>query len=77
MSERVPEDIYKRVTQLVKYYYKLKERCRKLERDIIYATHAQEEGMPRGGGTGDPTAQKAEKIMRLKSEIDRKIRAIE
>lgn len=75
--KRIPDDVYYRNTQLCKSYYKLKKRRKAQEREILYASSGPGDGMPHGSGTGDPTAQKAEKLLRLLAETDRQITAVE
>lgn len=74
--ERIPEDVYKRVTQVCKDYRTLLRRQREIYTDVIYGTRDRGGGR-NGSGISDPTARQAEKIMRLKGEIERKIKAVE
>ena len=74
---RIPKEVYQRNARLAKcYYFWLKQR-RDIERDILYASAGPGDGMPRGGGNGDPTAAKAEKLIARLEEVDKKIRALQ
>lgn len=74
---RIPKEVYQRNARLAKcYYFWLKQR-RDIERDILYASAGPGDGMPRGGGNGDPTAAKAEKLIARLGEVDRKIHALQ
>lgn len=74
---RIPKEVYQRNARLAKcYYFWLKQR-RDIERDILYASAGPWDGMPRGGGNGDPTAAKVEKLIARLEEVDKKIRALQ
>lgn len=52
------------------------KRLKQIERDILYSGTPPANGMPHASGTGDPTAAKAERLVRLKADTERKVQAI-
>ena len=68
--------MYARNTALCKSYRILLKRLRQIERDILYSGTPPANGMPHASGTGDPTAAKAERLVRLKADTERKVQAI-
>ena len=73
---KLDPDVYSRCVATAKGYYRMLQRQREIEEEIIHETYAPD-GQPRGSGTGDPTARKVEKILQRQRENDRKIRAVE
>ena len=73
---KLDPDVYSRCVATAKGYYRMLQRQKEIEEEIIHETHAPD-GQPRGSGTGDPTARKVEKILQRQRENDRKIRAVE
>lgn len=73
---KLDPDVYSRCVATAKGYYRMLQRQREIEEEIIHETHAPD-GQPRGNGTGDPTGRKVEKILQRQRENDRKIRAVE
>ena len=73
---KLDPDVYSRCVATAKGYYRMLQRQREIEEEIIHETHAPD-GQPRGSGTGDPTARKVEKILQRQRENDKKIRAVE
>ena len=70
MSERIPKKVYKDCTRLAKSYYDLIEQRRQIEKEILYGSSGPSDGMPHGSGAGNPTALKAEKLIREKEQVD-------
>ena len=71
MSEkRIPKEVYKDCTRLAKSYYDLIEQRRQIEKEILYGSSGPSDGMPHGSGAGNPTAMKAEKLIREKEQVD-------
>lgn len=77
MTENIPKDIYSRCVILAKSYYSLLERRRETEREILLSSPPPRDGMPGHTGVGNPTAAKAERLMRRSAELDRKIKALQ
>ena len=73
---KLDPDVYSRCVATAKGYYRMLQRQKEIEEEIIHETHAPD-GQPRGSGMGDPTARKVEKILQRQRENDRKIRAVE
>ena len=81
---KLDPDVYSRCVATAKGYYRMLQRQKEIEEEIIHETYAPD-GQPRGSGTGDPcqcshptpTARKVEKILQRQRENDRKIRAVE
>lgn len=69
--------MYQRNVRLAKCYYFWLRQRRDIQRDILYASAAPGDGMPRASGNGDPTAAKAEKLIARLAEVDRKIDAMQ
>ena len=73
---KLDPDVYSRCVATAKGYYRMLQRQKEIEEEIIHETHTPD-GQPRGSGTGDPTGRKVEKILQRQRESDRKIRAVE
>lgn len=73
---KLDPDVYSRCVATAKGYYRMLQRQKEIEEEIIHEAHAPD-GQPRGSGVGDPTGRKAEKILQRQKENDRKIRAVE
>ena len=52
------------------------KQCEGLRAEIIQASHPPD-GQPGGGGPGNPTGRKAERIIQRQAENERKIKAVE
>lgn len=74
---RIPYYVYSRCTILAKAYYDIPARLREIDRDIIMASAPPGDGMPRGNAIGDPTSEKALKIMRAKEATERQYKALQ
>lgn len=77
MCEKIPKEIYQECTRIAKRYYDLIEERRQIEKEILYGSSGPSDGMPRGGGPGNPTAAKAERLMREKARVDRQLTALQ
>ena len=73
---KLDPDVYSRCVATAKGYYRMLQRQKEIEEEIIHETHAPD-GQPRGSGVGDPTGRKVEKILQRQRENDRKIKAVE
>ena len=73
---KLDPDVYSRCVATAKGYYRMLQRQKEIEEEIIHETHAPD-GQPRGSSVGDPTGRKVEKILQRQKENDRKIRAVE
>lgn len=73
---KLDPDVYSRCVATAKGYYRMLQRQREIEEEIIHETHAPD-GQPRGSSVGDPTGRKVEKILQRQKENGRKIRAVE
>lgn len=76
MTDRIPKEIYSQCTALAKSYYAMLRRRKELEEQILYGSPCND-GQPKGSGTGDPTARKAERLVIAKERNEWKIRAVE
>lgn len=76
MTERLPNDIYRQCTAIAKSYYAMLQRRQELTEMILYGS-VLADGQPKSNSTGNPTAQKAEKLIALQSRNDYKIKAVE
>lgn len=76
MTDRIPADIYRQCTAIAKSYYTMLRR-RKEQEEIILHGSPVSDGQPKGTGTGDPTARKAERLIAAKERNDWKIGAVE
>jgi hypothetical protein len=72
----LPNDVYRNAVNISKSYYAMLHRRHEIEDEIISASHAPD-GQPGGGGPGDPTGRKAERIIQRQAENERKIKAVE
>ena len=72
----LPNDVYRNAVNISKSYYAMLRRRHEIEDEIISASHAPD-GQPGGGGPGDPTGRKAERIIQRQAENERKIKAVE
>ena len=72
----LPNDVYRNAVNISKSYYAMLWRRHEIEDEIISASHAPD-GQPGGGGPGDPTGRKAERIIQRQAENERKIKAVE
>ncbi len=73
---KLDPDVYSRCVATAKGYYRMLQRQKEIEEEIIHETHAPD-GQPRGSSVGDPTGRKVEKILQRQKENGRKIRAVE
>ena len=76
MKECLPNDIYRQCTSIAKSYYAMLQRRQELTEMILYSS-VLADGQPKSNSTGNPTAQKAEKLIALQSRNDYKIKAVE
>lgn len=76
MADRIPADIYRQCTAIAKSYYTMLRRRKEQEEVILHGSPVND-GQPKGTGTGDPTARKAERLIAAKERNDWKIRAVE
>lgn len=76
MTDKTPKEIYSQCTALAKSYYAMLKRRKELEEQILYGSPCND-GQPKGSGTGDPTARKAERLVIAKERNEWKIRAVE
>lgn len=76
MTDRIPADIYRQCTAIAKSYYTMLKR-RKEQEEIILHGSPVNDGQPKGTGTGNPTARKAERLIAAKERNDWKIKAVE
>lgn len=74
---KIPQEIYSECVQIAKDYYALLRQRSEIERDILLGSSGPADGMPRASAPGNPTAAKAERMMREKEQVDRTIRAIQ
>jgi hypothetical protein len=72
----LPADVYYRVVNIAESYYILLDRLKEMESSVMFKGPIKD-GQPRGNQLSNPTARKAEKIMRKQEECNRKITAIE
>lgn len=72
----LPNDVYRRCVAVAKSYNALKKRCSEQEEMILYGSSSND-GMPHGSGVGNPTAQKAERLIAIHEKNAEKIKAIE
>lgn len=72
----LPADVYYRVLNIASSYYVLLDRLKKMESSVMFKAPIKD-GQPHGNQVSDPTAHKAEKIIRKQEECNRKITAIE
>ena len=61
----LPHNIYKMLTYMVRSYYELLER----REEILNSSPKPADGMPRGSGVSDPTADKATRLAVVDSQI--------
>lgn len=73
---KIPNDIYSQCYAIAKSYYIMLARRKEWEEEILFASQCSD-GQPRGNGTGNPTAAKAERLIEAKARNDWKIRAVE
>lgn len=76
MTDRIPGDIYRQCVAVANSYYAMLKRRRELEEQILCGSQCGD-GQPRGSGTGDPTARKAERLLTAKERNEWKIQAVE
>ena len=72
----LPNDVYRNAVNISKSYYAMLRRRHEIEDEIIQASHPPD-GQPGGGGPGNPTERKAERIIQRQAENERKIKAVE
>ena len=73
---KIPNDSYSQCYAIAKSYYTMLARRREWEEEILFASQCSD-GQPKGNGTGNPTAAKAERLIEAKARNDWKIRAVE
>lgn len=76
VRDRIPGDIYRQCVAVAGSYYSMLKRRRELEEQILCGSPCSD-GQPKGSGTGDPTARKAERLVIAKERNEWKIRAVE
>ena len=76
VRDRIPGDIYRQCVAIAGSYYSMLKRRRELEEQILCGS-PRSDGQPKGSGTGDPTARKAERLVIAKERNEWKIRAVE
>lgn len=69
--------VYMDATRICTRYRAMKRQLVFLRREILHAGGGAADGMPRGSGTGDPTARKAARLITALSSLETKIQAIE
>ena len=74
---KIPQEVYSECAQIAKSYYSLLHQRREIESDILLGSGGPADGMPRASAPGNPTAAKAERMMREKEKVERMIRAIQ
>lgn len=74
---KIPKEIYSECVQIAKDYYTLLDQRKEIEKDILLGSSGPADGMPRASTPGNPTAAKAEAMMREKARVDRMIKAIQ
>ena len=74
---QIPKDTYGDCVRVAKSYYLLLARKREIEREILLSSPPPPNGMPRGGRISDKTGEKAERLIRRKAVIERKLGAIQ
>lgn len=72
----IRKDVYLECVRMAKGYYDLIEQRRQIEKEILYGSAGPSDGMPHAG-PGNPTAAKAERLIRAKAMADKKIRALQ
>lgn len=75
-QEKIPADIYGQCVAIAKSYYTMIRRRQELEEMILHGS-PDNDGQPKGSGTGNPTARKAEQLLAARERNDQKIRAVE
>lgn len=75
-EERIPADIYWQCVAVAKSYYTMIRRRQEMEEIILHGSPVND-GQPKGSGTGNPTARKAEQLLAARERNDQKIRAVE
>ena len=76
-GQKIEKEVYCYCVKIAKSYYDLIEERRQIEKEILYGSSGPSDGMPRGSGTGDPTAAKAERLMQEKARVDKQLSAIQ
>lgn len=76
-GQKIEKEVYCYCVKIAKSYYDLIEERRQIEKEILFGSSGPSDGMPRGGGTGDPTAAKAERLMHEKERVDRQLTALQ
>lgn len=71
------KQVYNDASMIATRYLTMKRQIRYLQDEIIHAQGGCADGMPRGSGTGDPTATKAERMIRSLTDVQRKVDAVE
>ena len=74
---KLEPDIYTRCVSIAKAYYRMLRRRDEIDEEIIMAGVNPPDGLPKGQDPGNPTAQKAEKLIARKQENEKKINAVE
>ena len=72
-KKKACEDAYR----ICSRYLTMKRQLDFLRKEIIHGSAGPADGMPRGSGTGDPTARKAERLIVSLARVEEKIRAVE
>jgi hypothetical protein len=74
---KLPNHVYNICVDVAKSYYALLQHRRETEEKILHAGKTANDGMPKGSEFSDETANKAQRIIMLQAEANRKIEAIE
>lgn len=77
VTMELERDVYSRCLNIAKSYYTLIRRRKELETELVFFAAGRIDGMPRSTRQVNPTAEKAERILDRRQEIDRKIHAVE
>lgn len=77
MLNEIGKTAYQEATRIAKGYYDLIEQHRQIEKEILYGSAAPADGMPGCRWPGNPTASKAERLIKEKADVDRKLNALQ
>lgn len=77
MLKEIGKTAYQEATRIAKEYYDLIEQHRQIEKEILYGSAAPSDGMPGSRWPGNPTASKAERLIREVADVDRKLAALQ
>ena len=77
MRNEISKTAYQEATRIAKEYYDLIELRRQIEKEILYGSAAPADGMPGCRWPGNPTASLAERMIREKEDVERKLNALQ